>query len=34
MLYEVKPSGEARRVLQAGSSGDFEFIGRLRWNRY
>jgi hypothetical protein len=30
LLYEVKPSGEARRVLQAGSNGDFEFIGRLR----
>jgi hypothetical protein len=30
LLYEVKPTGEARRLLQAGRNGDFELVGRLR----
>jgi hypothetical protein len=30
LLYAVDAGGEARRVLQAGSNGDFEFVGRLR----
>ena len=29
-LYQVKSSGEARRVLSAGPNGDFELVGRLR----
>jgi hypothetical protein len=30
LLYRVSGSGEARRVLAAGSNGDFELVGRLR----
>jgi hypothetical protein len=30
LLYRVSASGEARRVLAAGSNGDFELVGRLR----
>jgi hypothetical protein len=30
VLYQVRPTGEARRVLQAGPNGDIEFVGRLR----
>jgi hypothetical protein len=30
LLYAVDAGGEARRLLQAGSNGDFEFVGRLR----
>jgi hypothetical protein len=29
-LYEVKPTGETRQLLQAGRNGDFELVGRLR----
>ena len=30
VLYAVRPTGEARRVLRAGPNGDIEFVGRLR----
>jgi hypothetical protein len=30
LLYEMKATGEARRVLEAGANGDFELIARLR----